>query len=60
MNRKFQEYKACKVVFVDNLDIGMNVSSTIFECSELNKKRKFNRAKEKSKWKKEVGEELER
>lgn len=60
MNRKFQEYKACKVVFADNLDIGIKISSAIFECPTSIKKGKFDRAKEKSKWKKEVEEELER
>lgn len=60
MNRKFKEYKACKIVFVDNLDIDINISSAIFECSAPTKKGKFDRAKEKVKWKKEVEEELER
>lgn len=59
MNRRFQEYKACKVVLVDELNIGIEVNATVFEITERSKKKKFDRAKEKREFQKQIDEELE-
>lgn len=59
MNRRFQEYKKCKVVFTDDLDIGIKVEATIFEVPNKSPKKKFNRAKEKREFQKQIDEELE-
>lgn len=58
MNELFQQYKAsveCKVEFVDNLDTRFSIASAIIVPAELEKK--YNRAREKRAWKKEVEEE---
>ena len=55
MNKKFQQYKECKVEFVNNLDTRFSVASVIIVPAELEKK--YNRAKEKRAWKKQVEEE---
>lgn len=58
MNRKFQEYKKCEVVFVDELDLDIEVHAAVFEVPERSKK-KFNRAKEKRETQRQIDEELE-
>ena len=58
MNELFQKYKQsveCKVEFVDELDARFTVASVIIVPAELEKK--YNRAKEKRAWKKQVEEE---
>ena len=59
MNELFQKYKAsveCKVEFVEELDTRFTVTSAIIVPVELEKEH-YNRAKEKSAWKKQVEEE---
>ena len=59
MNEMFQQYKAsveCKVEFVEELDTRFTVASAIIVPVELEKEH-YNRAKEKSAWKKQVEEE---
>ena len=58
MNRKFQEYKACTIEFVDELEIHTVIDSSIIVPMEP--KRGYSRTKEKQKWKKEIEEEFER
>lgn len=58
MNELFQKYKQsveCKVEFVDELDTRLSIASAIIVPTELEKK--YNRAKEKRAWKKQVEEE---
>lgn len=58
MNELFQRYKAsveCKVEFVEELDTRFSVASAIIVPSELEKK--YDRAREKRAWKKELEEE---
>ena len=65
MNAMFQEYKKqyqeCEVVFVDNLDLGFEIKTMEFHIDEkeLNRE-KYNRAKEKREFQKQVDEELGR
>ena len=65
MNELFQEYKKqskeCEVVFVDNLDLDFQIKVMEFHIDEKEqKKEKYNRAKEKEKFKKRIDEELDR
>ena len=65
MNALFQEYKRqvdeCRVVFVDELDLGFEIKATEFHIGERElKKEKYNRAKEKRDVQKRVDEELDR
>lgn len=58
MNELFQQYKQsveCKVEFVDELDTRFSIASAIIVPAELEKK--YNRAREKRAWKKQVKEE---
>ena len=58
MNELFQKYKAsveCKVEFVEELDTRFTVASVIIVPAELEKK--YNRAREKRAWKKQIEEE---
>lgn len=58
MNELFQKYKQsleCKVEFADELDTRFSIASVIIVPNELEKK--YNRAREKRAWKKEVEEE---
>lgn len=59
MNELFQRYKQsveCSVEFVDNLETNFSIASAIIVPVELEKEH-YNRAKEKSAWKKQVEEE---
>ena len=65
MNTIFQEYKKqyqeCKVVFVDDLDLGFEIKAMEFCIDEKEQKKdKYNRAKEKREFQKRVDEELDR
>lgn len=58
MNELFQRYKnsvECSVEFVDNLETNFSIASVIIVPAELEKK--YNRAREKRTWKKQVEEE---
>ena len=58
MNEMFQRYKnsvECSVEFVDNLETSFSIASVIIVPAELEKK--YNRAKEKRAWRKQVEEE---
>jgi hypothetical protein len=58
MNELFQKYKQsveCKVEFVDELDTRFSIAGAIIMPAELEKK--YNRAREKRAWKKEIEEE---
>ena len=58
MNELFQKYKQsveCRVEFVEELDTRFSIASAIIVPAELEKK--YNRAREKRAWKKEVEEE---
>ena len=58
MNELFQRYKnsvECSVEFVDNLETSFSIASAIIVPVELEKK--YNRAKEKRAWRKQVEEE---
>ena len=59
MNRRFQEYKRCEVVFVDDLetDFVIKTAEIIFEPEQ--KKEKYNRARAKREFEKRVNEEVE-
>lgn len=61
MNRQFQEYKKCKVVLVDELNLGMEVKATEISFSDeiRQPKERFNRAKVKREFQKRVDEEME-
>ena len=63
MNALFQEYKRqsdeCKVVLVDDLDLGFEIKPLVFSIDEKEQRReKYNRAKEKEEFRKKVDEEL--
>ena len=58
MNELFQRYKnsvECSVEFVDNLETNFSIASVIIVPAELEKK--YNRAREKRTWRKQVEEE---
>lgn len=49
MNKKFQEYKECRVVYVDKLDIDFKINAMVFKPEDLIKEKvDFNRAKIKA------------
>ena len=49
MNRRFQEYKECRVVYVDKLDIDFKINAMVFKAEDLIKEKvDFNRAKIKA------------
>ena len=59
MNRIFQEYKRsveCKVEFVEKLEFPFEVATTVIEPQEI-EKQKYNRAKVKREWQREIDEE---
>ena len=63
MNTIFQEYKKqydeCRIVFVDELDSDFEIKTTDFYIDEKGlKKEKYNRAKEKREFQKQVDEEI--
>lgn len=68
MNAMFQEYKRqvdeCRVVFVDELDLGFEIKPISFAIDERGqildtKKEKYNRAKVKREFQKQIDEELD-
>ena len=56
MNRRFQEYKKCKVVLIEDLQTDIEVKAIPFEIEER-PKQKFNRAKANREFKKRIEEE---
>lgn len=62
MNKKFQEYKECKVVFTDDIQPKFKIEAVIFEVDPEKKKikTKYNRAKEKRDFERRVEEEYVR
>ena len=58
MNKLFQEYKKCEVVYVDELDLGFTVKAAEIKI-ETKKKEKFNRAKVKREFERRIKEEWE-
>lgn len=49
MNRKFKEYKECRVVYLDKLDVEFKIKTTIFTTEDLIKEKvDFNRARIKA------------
>lgn len=59
MNRRFQEYKKCKVVFVDDLKLDYEVKPAEIIFRPDKKKEPFNRARVKREFEKRVREEEE-
>lgn len=59
MNKRFQEYKKCKVVLVDDLDLGIEIKTTEFEIPDERPKEKYNRAKVKREFQRRIDEERE-
>lgn len=58
MLRSYKQSVECKVVLVDDLELPFTVVATEIIPAELEKKKlKYNRAKEKRKWKKEIDAE---
>ena len=55
INNMLREYKKCKVVFVEDIDLGIEVGATVFEPTE--RKQKFDRAKVKKETMKIIEEE---
>lgn len=61
MNRKFQEYKECRVVYVDKLDIDFKINTMVFKAEDLIKEKvDFNRAKIKAETRKLVENYIDR
>ncbi len=58
LNKKFQEYKKCKIVLVDSLDLGIEVRAIPFEIPDERPKEKFNRSKTKREFQKRIEEEM--
>ncbi len=58
LNRRFQEYKKCKVIFTDNLNLDFNVKMMPFSIDERGQIKKYNRAKEKESTRKIIEEEI--
>lgn len=61
MNDLFQEYKRqhsteCKVEYVDKLDLGFEINAFTFTTEDLEQKKKYNRAKQKEEFRKQVKE----
>ena len=59
MNRKFQEYKKCQVVVVENLDTDILIGAMEIEIEPKRKKEKYDRARENREFRKRVDEDLE-
>ena len=47
MNKRFQEYKKCEVVFVDELETKTEIKAVELCIEEREQKREYNRAKQK-------------
>ena len=60
MNRRFQEYKECRVIFVDSLDVGISIRVGEFVFEPRKRREKYNRAKVKREFERRVRDEWER
>ena len=60
MNKRFQLYKKCGIVLVEDLELGFEVKGTEFDIPIERPKEKYNRAKENREFRKRVDEEWER
>lgn len=61
LNKRFKEYKECKVVYSDDVQTDFEICTTIFEIDErAHIKSKYNRAKEKEKLRRRIEEEYDR
>ena len=59
MLREYKKGIECGIEFVDEVDLSFDIAATTIIPAELEKKReKYNRAKKKQKWQKEVGDDL--
>ena len=59
MNRRFQEYKKCKVVLVEDLDLDFHIGAMELEIEPKSKKERYDRARENREFRKRVDEDLE-
>ena len=61
LNKRFKEYKECKVVYSDDVKVDFEIHATTFEIDErAHIKSKYNRAKEKEKLRRRIEEEYDR
>ena len=61
LNKRFKEYKECKVVYSDDVKVDFEIHATTFEIDErAHIKSKYNRAKEKEKSRRRIEEEYDR
>ena len=61
LNKRFKEYKKCKVVYSDDVKVDFEIHATTFEIDErAHIKSKYNRAKEKEKLRRRIEEEYDR
>lgn len=61
LNKRFKEYKECKVVYSDDVQVDFEIYLTTFEIDEkAHIKQKYNRAKEKRELKRRIEEEYDR
>lgn len=60
MNKRFQLYKKCGIVLVDDLDTGIEIKTTEFSIPMERPKEKYNRAKENREFRKRVEEDWEK
>lgn len=65
VNDELREYKRthsleCEVEYVDTLDTGFKIQAFVFTPEELQQKKKYNRAKDKTEYRKRIEEEQER
>ena len=61
LNKRFKEYKECKVVYSDDVQVDFEIHATTFEIDEkAHIESKYNRAKEKEKLRRRIEEEYDR
>lgn len=61
LNKRFKQYKECKVVYSDDVQVDFEIYVTTFEIDErAHIKSKYNRAKEKEKLRRRIEEEYDR
>lgn len=62
MNKKFQEYKECRIVYVDHVDVDFKIRMQEFSIKPDKglMKIEYNRAKEKRKFERRIEEEWEK
>lgn len=60
LNKKFKEYKECKVVYSDDVQVDFEIKCTSFQIDDrLKEKQKYNRAKAKRELERRIDEEYE-